>query len=171
MKTKDLHRKPPRRDEIKSHLIEEELHDPYKARKKPHGPLLCPQCGTVNLSGRWQWTKEKHEGLEEEVCPACHRINDNYPAGEVRLSGGFLAKHKQEIVDLAWNTERVECEEHALQRIMGISEDDGALLITTTDIHLPRRIGHAIVDAYKGELHTHYDKEGYFVHISWTRED
>ena len=171
MKTRDLHRQEPRRDEIKSHHIEEEVHDPYKARKKPHGPLLCPKCGAVNLSGRWQWPKEKHEGLDEELCPACNRIHDNYPAGEVILSGGFLAKHKQEIVELARNTERAERDEHPLQRIMNISEDGNKLVITAIDIHLPRRIGHAIVDAYKGDLHTHYDREGYFVRIMWARED
>ena len=42
---------------------------------------------------------------------------------------------------------------------------------TATDIHLPLRIGHAIVDAYKGDLDTHYDREGYFVRIRWSRED
>ncbi len=34
MKTRDLHRAEPRRDEIKSHHIEEEVHYPYKARQK-----------------------------------------------------------------------------------------------------------------------------------------
>ena len=95
MKTRDLHRAEPRRDKGKSHHIQEEVHNPYKARKKPHGPLLCPKCGAVNVTGRWQWAKEKHEGLDEELYPDCSRIHDNYPAGEVILSGGFLAKHKQ----------------------------------------------------------------------------
>jgi hypothetical protein len=158
MKTRDLRRQEPRHDEIKSHHIEEEVHDPYKARKKPHAPLLCPKCGAVNVGGRWQWAKEKHEGLEEELCPACHRIHDNFPAGEVILSGSFLAKHAQEIIDLARNTEKAEREDHPLQRI------------ATTDIHLPRRICHAIADAYKGDLDTHYDREGYFVRIKWRRD-
>ena len=35
MKTRDLHRAEPRHDEMKSHNIQEEVHDPYKARKKP----------------------------------------------------------------------------------------------------------------------------------------
>ena len=125
----------------------------------------------VNLSGRWQWAKEKYEDLEEELCPACNRIHDNYPAGEVILSGSFLGKHKQEIIELARNTEQAERDEHPLQRIMSISEDGDKLVITATDIHLPRRIGHAIVDAYKGDLDTHYDREGYFVRIRWSRED
>jgi len=53
---------------------------------------------------------------------------------------------------------------------MSISDANEKVVITATDIHLPRRIGHAIVDAYKGDLGTHYDREGYFVRITWTRE-
>ena len=40
MKTRDLHRAEPRHDEIKSHHIEEEVHDPYKSRKK--APRAAP---------------------------------------------------------------------------------------------------------------------------------
>jgi hypothetical protein len=73
----------------------------------------------------------------------------------VILSGSFLAEHKQEIIELARNTEKLERDEHPLQRIMSIKEDGDTLVIMTTDIHLPRRIRHAIVDAYKGDLGTH----------------
>jgi hypothetical protein len=52
---------------------------------------------------------------------------------------------------------------------MGLQQSGGRIVITTTDIHLPRRIGHALVDAYKGELDTHYDEAGYFVRMTWTR--
>jgi len=115
------------------------------------------------------WAGAGNEGLEEELCRACHRIHDK-PAGEVILSGSFLAKHAQEIIDLARNTEKGEREDHPLQRIVSIKEDGDALVISTTDIHLPRRLGHAIVDAYKGDLDTHYDREGYFVRIKWRRD-
>jgi hypothetical protein len=84
--------------------------------------------------------------------------------------GSFLAKQKQEIIELARNTENAVREDHPLQRIMSIKEDGDTLVITTTDIHLPRRIGHAIVDAYKGDLNTHYDREGHFVRIKWRRD-
>ena len=46
----------------------------------------------------------------------------------------------------------------------------GEVTIRTTDIHLPRRIGHAIFDAYKGKLDTHCDKAAYFVRMTWKRE-
>ena len=86
------------------------------------------------------------------------------------MSGGFLAGHKQEIMELARHTEEAERKEHPLQRIMSIDHAEGKVTIRTTDIHLPRRIGHAIFDAYKGELDTHYDKAAYFVRMTWKRE-
>ena len=42
--------------------------------------------------------------------------------------------------------------------------------ITTTEIHLPRGIGQALHNAYKGEFDIHYDEEGYLVRVNWTRE-
>jgi hypothetical protein len=101
----------------------------------------------------------------------CHRIHDSFPAGEVILSGSFLAAHKQEIIELARHTEEAERKEHPLQRIMSVEDAGGKVTIRTTDIHLPRWIGHAIFDAYKGDLDTRYDKGGYFVRITWERED
>lgn len=43
------------------------------------------------------------------------------------------------------------------------------LVIKTTDIHLPRRIGEAMHRAFHGELHVHYDEENYFVRVEWWR--
>jgi hypothetical protein len=170
MKTRDLHRAEPRHDLIKSHHIQEEVHDPYKPRAKPEEPCVCPKCGAVDLDGRWQWPRRKVQALQEELCPACRRAADNYPAGEIFLSGSFAASHKQEILDLVRNTEQAEKAEHPLQRIMSIDDAEGQITIRTTDIHLPRRIGHAIFGAFKGELDTRYDRDGYFVRVTWKRD-
>ena len=170
MKRRDLHRTEERHDLTKSHLIEEHRHDPYKARGKLQDPTVCARCMAVFSHGRWRWTKEPLPGAHWDVCPACQRIADNYPAGELTLSGTFLKEHGQEITRLACNTEKLESHEHPLQRIIAIDSRDGTIVITTTDVHLPRRIGHAIVDAYKGELDTHYNEAEYFVRITWRRD-
>jgi len=54
---------------------------------------------------------------------------------------------------------------------MAIDEADGKMIITTTDIHLPRRIGQAIHNAYEGEFDFKYDEEGYFIRVNWCREN
>ena len=53
---------------------------------------------------------------------------------------------------------------------MAIDERDDQFVITTTDIHLPRRIGQAIYNAYEGDFDFHYDEEGYFIRAKWRRE-
>lgn len=40
-------------------------------------------------------------------------------------------------------------------------------MITTTDIHLPRRIGEAVKRAYHGNLKEHFEEDGYFVRVDW----
>jgi len=92
------------------------------------------------------------------------------PSKQKFLRAAAILQFAQEIIELARNTEKAEREEHPLQRIMSVTEDGDALVITTTDVHLPRRIGHAIVDAYKGDLDTHYDRDGYFARIKWKRD-
>jgi hypothetical protein len=159
------------RDALKSHLIAEESHDPYRSRKKLPEPAVCKQCMAVLTGGRWQWTAKPLEGAHWELCPACHRIADKYPAGELTLTGSFLKAHGAEIVRLARNVEAMERREHPLQRIMEVAEEEDRIVITTTGLHLPRWIAHAVTSAYKGDLETHYDEAGHFVRMTWRRDE
>lgn len=139
--------------------------DPYQLRQKPSEPAACPQCGAVFHHGRWQWgpvPADAHEWL----CPACHRINDGLPAGIVTLNGDFARQHKDEIIGLARNQEAAERGEHPLNRIAGIEESAAGLVITTTDIHLPRRIGESVKRAFHRSLAVNFDEAGYFVRVS-----
>ena len=119
--------------------------------------------------GRWHWAP-RPESAHEELCQACHRINDRYAAGEVTIAGAFVLRHKDEILHLGRHQEEQEKTEHPLRRIMEIEERDGAIVVRTTDIHLPRRIGEALRHAFLGELDFHYDEEAYFIRVRWTRE-
>ena len=151
-------------------LIRERVHDPYKARRKPSEPAVCPDCGAVYADGRWNWQERPHNAVEEP-CPACQRMKDDYPAGILSLGGKFLEKHREEILNLARNEEEQEKAEHPLHRIMNIDEEKGHIIIKTTDIHLPRRIGEAVCSAYGGKLDFHYEEESYFIRINWCREN
>ena len=149
-------------------MFEERVHDPYKARHKITEPSVCPQCGAVFHEGRWDW-EQAPAGAHQEVCPACHRINDQYPSGFLTLQGEFFLAHREEILHLAQNIEKRERAEHPLKRIMAIEEKDGGVLITTTDIHLARGLGEAINDAYQGDLEFHYNPEEYLLRVHWHR--
>jgi len=155
-------------EERSDRLIQEHVHDPYRARKKIQGSAFCAQCDAVYEKGRWIWD-ERPAGAKAEACPACSRIVENQPAGVVNLSGDFLADHNDEVINLARNEEEKEKGQHPLHRIMSIEEGKDATTITTTDIHLPRRIGEALKSAYGGDLDYHYEEEAYFIRVNWSR--
>lgn len=136
--------------------------DPYQARQKPQEGTACPQCGAAYHRGRWHWG-EKVEHAHNAICPACRRVNDGLPAGIVTLHGDWSRQHKEEIIGLARNEEAAEKPEHPLNRIAGIEETDDGLVISTTDIHLPRRIAEAVKRAFHRELDLHFDEAGYFL--------
>ncbi len=144
--------------------------DPYKQMKKPHEPTVCPQCGAVYHEGHWQWI-ERPAAAHEALCSACHRINDEFPAGEVTVHGSFLAGHRDEILHIVRRQEEIENAEHPLNRIMKIDDAGDRIVVTTTEIHLPRRIGEALKSAFDGELDFNYDEDGYFLRVDWHRDD
>jgi hypothetical protein len=142
--------------------------DPYKQPKKLHEPTVCPQCGAVFHEGRWQWL-ERPAGAHEARCPACHRINDDFPAGVLTFTGKFLEQHKPAILALARDQEAFEKHDHPENRIMRIEDQPDKLVIMTTDLHLPRRIAEAGRRAFEGKLHFDYDEDGCFVRIDCHR--
>ena len=163
---------PPRKRRIAGRAQDDHVVDTYKLRKKLADLTRCPKCGAIYHEGRWQWERGPLPSTaHEELCTACHRINDKYPAGVVTLRYPDLLGHKAEIVALARNLEEAEKSEHPLNRIMAVDEQaEDQLVITTTDIHLPRRIGEAVQRAFHGDLNVHYDQDNYFVRVDWRRD-
>lgn len=143
--------------------------DPYKRAKKLHDPSVCPQCGVVYHEGRWQWA-ERPTRAHEVLCQACHRINADFPAGVVTLSGDFLRLHGDEIRHIVRRQEEIENPEHPFNRIMKISNESDRIVVTTTDLHLPRRIGEVLKSAFDGELTFKYEGDGYFLRVDWHRD-
>jgi hypothetical protein len=150
-------------------LISEWVHDPYHSKQKLQEPSLCPGCGAVYHDGRWQWIAPE-TGTREVLCPACHRIQDQCPAGFLTLSGEFLTLHLDDISHLAHNVEQREKAEHPLKRCMATRQQaDGSIEMTYTDPQLARAVGEAIHAAYRGELNYHYQENEYLLRVSWHR--
>ncbi len=149
-------------------LIRERDHDPYQTGAKLPDPTACPDCGAMFRAGRWMWGAPPVDAHREH-CPACRRIQDDYPAGVLNLSGNFPQEHRNEILGLARNIEVREKKEHALKRIMAISDEEGAIVITTTDAGLARNIGDAIHAAYEGDLGYEYTDGGNLLRVQWKR--
>ncbi len=58
-----------------------------------------------------------------------------------------------------------------MNRILDMEEGPDSIVINTTDVHLPRRIGTACKRAFNGTLTLHYDEDGYFLRADWHRDD
>ena len=151
-------------------LLQEVVHDSYKERRKLREPTRCPRCSAVYRSGRWSW-RNASGPAHKTLCPACRRIRDRFPAGYVRMTGGFFREHRDEIVSLAQHCAEKEGAEHPLERIMAIGEARGGILLTTTSIHLARRIAEAVRRAHKGELRWHYNRAENLLRASWSRSE
>ncbi|MBZ0092783.1 MAG: BCAM0308 family protein [Burkholderiales bacterium] len=164
MKTRFTGYEPIRHDR----LVQEYRHDAYKSKLKLPEPTVCPECGAVYHEGRWQWAA-KPAHAHEELCPACHRIHDEFPAGYVHLSGPFFQEHREELLHLIKNEAEKAKVEHPLKRLIKIEDEDGGILITTTDIHLARGLGEALHHAYKGEMEFHYNEQENLLRVVWER--
>lgn len=151
----------------KDRLIHERVHDPYKTTRKPSEPSVCPKCNAVFKGGRWQWLESWPTESHKVICQACRRIRDNYPAGVLMLSGDFLKTNAREVLNLARNEEKAERVLHPLHRIIKVEKRSAGVFVSTTDIHLPKRIGQALRRAYKGRLEMHYEKASCFVLANW----
>jgi hypothetical protein len=106
---------------------------------------------------------------QQAFCPACQRIQDDYPAGFLMLAGAFAQEHRVELIGLARNVEQREKGEHPLKRIMVIRDEGDGILIATTDSGLARNIRDTLHHAYEGDLEYQYTEEGNLLRVSWRR--
>ena len=67
--------------------------DPYRSATKPPEPTKCPQCSASFQNGRWSWAKAPSDS-HVQLCPACQREQDQFPAGYVSIKGQFFASHR-----------------------------------------------------------------------------
>jgi NMD protein affecting ribosome stability and mRNA decay len=165
----------------KDRLLKQKRNDVYLTGSKISESSLCSKCGVVFINGRWTWSDkavninaiEKH-GVRVHVhasllCPACRRITDNYPAGVIELQGIFFDEHRVEILNLVSNLEAQEKKMHPLERIISVTQLKKKTTITTTGIHLARRIGESLYHSYKGDFSFRYAEADKSIRVIWQR--
>ncbi len=151
-------------------LLKEEIHDPYYVKQKYRDPSVCERCSVVFTNGAFEWVKPIPPNAAKIICPACRRIEDKFEGGVVTLEGGFLLRHKPEILNTINNTEKAEQAMRPLERIISLSDQGTRIEIRTTYEHIARRIGEAIHKAYKGELAIQYPEGEKYARVFWKRE-
>lgn len=147
-------------------VLDSARHDPYASARKRAGPARCPECGAVYERGRWRWG-DAPAGARDEVCPACRRTQDKMPAGWLLLEGPRIAAAHDDLLALVRHVAQRERDEHPLNRILAIDDRGDRIEISTTDVHLPQRIGEALKGAHHGRLTVRYGKDEYSVRTRW----
>ena len=87
----------------------------------------------------------------------------------MQVHGEFFDQHRDEIIHLMHNEAEAAMEQHPLERIMSSDTSEGYVLISTTGIHLARRLGEALYHAYHGDLSVKYSSDEYRVRVTWSR--
>ena len=87
------------------------------------------------------------------------------------MTGGFFRDHREEILSLARHCSEREGADNPLERIMTIEEARGGIVLTTTSVHLARRIAEALHRAYKGELRYRYNRAENLLRATWRRSE
>jgi hypothetical protein len=145
------------------------LVDPYKNPGKLPAMTVCPTCGAIYTGGKWQWGPRPAEA-NEVVCQACHRSEDGVPAGVVTLSGSFVAPNRAALLALVQEHEESERRERPPNRIINIEQGEDRMVVNTTDVQLPVRIGEAIRRSFQGALERHFDEDSYLIRVDWRRD-
>jgi NMD protein affecting ribosome stability and mRNA decay len=156
-------------------LAEFNARDPYQPRLDPGAVAACSECHAVYQRRHWFFDHDTYirETMQPTtrmvLCPACQKIRDGYAEGQVTLRPSpFLHTHKDEIVHLIRNEEERAKGFNPLERIMGITESDDGIIVTTTNEKLAQRIGRTLKSTYQGQT-TYEWSEPKFLSVEWER--
>lgn len=156
---RDLRRRPPNpHHEIK-----------YPHHEKAAEALVCTECGVVHHRGQWYWGAPPVTHVEGALCPACKRIRARDAAGTLELDESFVP-HRDEILGMIRNEEEAEKAEHPLERLMGVQDVEGGLVVTTTGIHLARRIANKLERRFHRQARFHYGEGSEALRVDWKSE-
>lgn len=149
--------------------------DTYLPTASPRRPVICLGCHAISVGKRWQLDEAAYarhrrwKTATEAYCPACEKIRDGYPSGQVTLQGPYLAEHREEILRLIANEEKRARGLNPLHRIMSIAEEQGTIEITTTDEKLAQRIGRELRKACGGTVSYRWSHNDKVLRVRWER--
>lgn len=147
--------------------------DTYLPRRTPKGVIQCTGCGA--FYARRHWTLNPPAGFSSPVhahpvyCPACMKIRESYPGGELRLIGVEQVEDRGEIARILRNEEARAREKNPLERIMGLSAADGDWRVETTTEKLAQRLGRAVRKARGGDLQYKWRYQNKFARVVWEK--
>lgn len=148
--------------------------DPYLNKLGPNEMAVCKKCSSVYHNKRWYHPDDVPAKLEEKqrteiLCAACRKIKDNFAEGYVTLHGDFVKEHREEIMNLVKNKEVQASHMNPLERIIGITDKNGGIEITTTTEKLAQMIGRLLNKSYNGEVEYKWSSDVKLARVVWVR--
>ncbi|HSE91029.1 MAG TPA: BCAM0308 family protein [Candidatus Binatia bacterium] len=146
--------------------------DSYLPKKSPAGIIQCRGCGAFYV--RRRWTLSPSPGFSPSVpapfayCPACKKMQEHYPGGELQLLG-VDAGERGEIVRILRNEEERAREKNPLERIMRLQEAKGNWKVETTTEKLAQRLGRCVKKARGGNIAYKWGHNNKFVRVVWEK--
>jgi len=151
--------------------------DSYLPRGANRSISVCESCRAVNMNKRWYAEGKvtesalKTHASEKVLCPACLKIQDNFPGGIVTLKGDYVLPHKNDLMTVIHNEEERARKLNPLERVMSVKESgDGGLVISTTNERLAQRFGRAIKRAFHGTVTYGWSHDNKLVRVEWLRD-
>lgn len=149
----------------------------HRGPKAHKEPLVCGACGNVYVKRRWILATDPRAWLlartaDAVTCPACQAATVGSPRGFLRLEGAFFVAHRPDIVRLLMREAERAAEDNPLARIISWDNREADVLtVSTTTEHLVERLGHAVVNAYGGDIDYGFSHENKFARGKWRRAE
>ncbi|MGE0041675.1 MAG: BCAM0308 family protein [Vicinamibacterales bacterium] len=141
------------------------------------GPRVCDRCGARYERRRWALppgagfrTLDLRPGAGERVlCPGCKRVDSGVPSGYLTLEGAFAMAHADELVALLRNEAAEALADNPTARVIEWERGPRRLRLTTTTVHLAKRLGRAVARACQGEIRYDFSHENQVARVNWRR--
>src|SRR5574337_269911 len=97
---------------------------PLRDLKPQKDPAVCLNCQAVWHKGKWSLDPAARRALGRwgapttVLCSACRSVEEGNPNGILYLTGSFLAKNRNEILNLLRNTARTAAAKNPLERVI-----------------------------------------------------
>ncbi len=162
------------------------FHDPNKNTKDKRYPfdkgkkhmnenIVDPKSDLVYQDKHWKPVDEINPNHTDDIktgqSPLTEMKESGICDGILRLSGTFLEKHKEEIINTIKNSEELAEERNPMNQIENIEEDEEGITVYTAKNKLAVTLGKKIDSAFKGgELKITWSDDDKPADVKWHKD-
>ncbi len=147
--------------------------DTYLPKLSPKEVIQCTGCGAFYHRRHWMLAVpagfNPPTRMHPIYCPACRKMKERYPSGELSLKG-MNPEERQEILRILRNEEEAARNKNPLERIMNVAQQNGEWKVETTTEKLAQRLGRSVRKARGGKLAYKWSHNNKFLRVIWEQK-